>query len=212
MSEEKRKYVLAQLNSLPNAFQYMEVKSYIEQLEQENQYLKEVNSFSKRELYKINKERLEANLKLAKENENLKLRIDRNNSILAIMNSKLEEENKELKEKLKMKEILCFNMPKGVDIICLTKSDYERNKYEYETYENLVEISEIYKIQRNRWKKHSHKLAMKCDRYRIKLNEIERYIKEHLTDEDRFLMLNEWQVPELLKMLCDGRKWINGRN
>lgn len=27
------------------------------------------------------------------------------------------------------------------------------------------------------------------------------YIKEHLTDNGRFLMLNEWQVPDLLRML-----------
>lgn len=28
-----------------------------------------------------------------------------------------------------------------------------------------------------------------------------KYIKEHLTDNGRFLMLNEWQVPDLLRML-----------
>lgn len=31
--EEKRKYIFAQLNSLPNAFQYMEVTQYIKDLE-----------------------------------------------------------------------------------------------------------------------------------------------------------------------------------
>ena len=30
------------------------------------------------------------------------------------------------------------------------------------------------------------------------------YIKEHLTDKGRFLMLNEWQVPDLLKILGGG--------
>ena len=37
--EEKRKYVFAQLNSLPNAFQYVEVTNYIKSLEQQNQQL-----------------------------------------------------------------------------------------------------------------------------------------------------------------------------
>lgn len=41
-------------------------------LQQENQQLKEINSFSKRELYKINKDRLYANLKLVEENKKLK--------------------------------------------------------------------------------------------------------------------------------------------
>ncbi len=39
--EERKRYVLAQLNSLPNAFQYIEVTNYIDLLEQENQQLKE---------------------------------------------------------------------------------------------------------------------------------------------------------------------------
>lgn len=37
--EKKRKYIFAQLNSLPNAFQYVEVTNYIKSLEQENKEL-----------------------------------------------------------------------------------------------------------------------------------------------------------------------------
>lgn len=37
--DERRKYVFAQLNSLPNAFQYVEVTNYIKSLEQENEKL-----------------------------------------------------------------------------------------------------------------------------------------------------------------------------
>ena len=37
--EKKRKYIFAQLNSLPNAFQYVEVTNYIKSLEQENEKL-----------------------------------------------------------------------------------------------------------------------------------------------------------------------------
>lgn len=40
--EERRKYVISQLNSLPNAFQYVEVTNYIKNLEQESQKQKEV--------------------------------------------------------------------------------------------------------------------------------------------------------------------------
>ena len=39
--EKKRKYIFAQLNSLPNAFQYVEVTNYIKSLEEENNLLKE---------------------------------------------------------------------------------------------------------------------------------------------------------------------------
>lgn len=49
---------------------------YITNLQQENQQLKDVNSFSKRELYKINKDRLEANLKLVEENKKLKEQLE----------------------------------------------------------------------------------------------------------------------------------------
>lgn len=34
-------------------------------------------------------------------------------------------------------------------------------------------------------------------------DDVVEYIKEHLTDNGRFLMLNEWQVPDLLRMLGD---------
>ena len=40
--EEERNYVFAQLSSLPNAFQYVSVTNYIENLEQENKKYKEV--------------------------------------------------------------------------------------------------------------------------------------------------------------------------
>ena len=39
MNKEERKYIFAQLNSLPNAFQYVEVTNYIKSLEQENKEL-----------------------------------------------------------------------------------------------------------------------------------------------------------------------------
>ena len=48
--EEERNYVFAQLSSLPNAFQYVSVTNYIENLEQENKELKEENEFLKSEI------------------------------------------------------------------------------------------------------------------------------------------------------------------
>ena len=41
--EERKKYILAQLRSLPNATQYVEVTKYIENLEQQVKKQKEVN-------------------------------------------------------------------------------------------------------------------------------------------------------------------------
>lgn len=39
--EERKKYIFAQLNSLPNAFQYVEVTNYINSLESETTNLKQ---------------------------------------------------------------------------------------------------------------------------------------------------------------------------
>ena len=41
--EERKKYIFAQLRSLPNATQYVEVTKYIENLEQQVKKQKEVN-------------------------------------------------------------------------------------------------------------------------------------------------------------------------
>ena len=53
MNKEERKYIFAQLNSLPNAFQYVEVTNYIKSLEQQNKELaKEIDLWTS----KYNKE------------------------------------------------------------------------------------------------------------------------------------------------------------
>lgn len=49
-----------------------DVKNHLPTLIKEFQQLKSVNSYSKRMLYKINKDRLEANQRLLKENQKLK--------------------------------------------------------------------------------------------------------------------------------------------
>ena len=48
--EEKRKYIYAQLGSLPNTFQYVEVTKYIENLEQQVKKQKEAIDKAIREL------------------------------------------------------------------------------------------------------------------------------------------------------------------
>ena len=45
--EERRKYIFAQLSSLPNATQYVEVTKYIESLEQQVKKQKEVTNYQK---------------------------------------------------------------------------------------------------------------------------------------------------------------------
>ncbi len=56
--------------------------------------------------------------------------------------------------------------------------------------------------------KENEKLQEEQDHYKHLYSEVKKqkddvveYIKEHLTDNGRFLMLNEWQVPDLLRML-----------
>lgn len=57
----------------------------------ENAELKEVNNYSKRKLYKINKDRLEANLKLVEENERLKNRNEFLNQVCVGFDDKYED-------------------------------------------------------------------------------------------------------------------------
>lgn len=38
-------------------------------------------------------------------------------------------------------------------------------------------------------------------KYKEVINKAIKYIEKHLSDRGRFLMLNEWQVPELLSIL-----------
>lgn len=52
-----------------------------------------------------------------------------------------------------------------------------------------------------KWYKEAFDIEQERIKYKSVLDEIREYIKEHLTDNGRFLMLNEWQVPELLQIL-----------
>lgn len=54
---------------------------------------------------------------------------------------KLFVENNQLKEQLKSVEALtCFNLPDNINLITLTKPDYERNIKEYETLDKYKTI------------------------------------------------------------------------
>ena len=55
--EEERNYVFAQLSSLPNAFQYVSVTNYIENLEKENQELKDNWNYIKKILKEAKQEK-----------------------------------------------------------------------------------------------------------------------------------------------------------
>ena len=75
--EEERNYVFAQLSSLPNAFQYVSVTNYIENLERENKELKE--HIEKYEHYCKTtgiEELMKENKQLKEENEFLKSEIE----------------------------------------------------------------------------------------------------------------------------------------
>ena len=56
-------------------------------------------------------------------------------------NRQLQQENQQLKEELKLVESLaCFNMPNNTPMVCMFKTDYERNKYEYETLDKYKSV------------------------------------------------------------------------
>lgn len=45
------------------------------------------------------------------------------------------------------------------------------------------------------------KLQQENQKYKEVIDKAVEYIEKHLTDNGRFLMLNEWQVPDLLRIL-----------
>lgn len=63
-----------------------------------------------------------------------------------------------------------------------------------EDLEDKAKLSDKYFIERN-------ELYIENQQLKKQQDDVVEYIKEHLTDNGRFLMLNEWQVPDLLRML-----------
>lgn len=45
------------------------------------------------------------------------------------------------------------------------------------------------------------RLQQENHKYKEAIDKAVEYIEKHLTDNGRFLMLNEWQVPDLLRIL-----------
>ena len=45
------------------------------------------------------------------------------------------------------------------------------------------------------------RLQQEKQKYKEAIDKAVEYIEKHLTDNGRFLMLNEWQVPDLLRIL-----------
>ena len=80
---------------------------------------------------------------LEKENKHQKKVIDR-------LSRKIQKLTKKHIINDKFKEMLCFNMPDDVAIICMIKADYERNKSEYATFENLKSKNEFLMKRENK--------------------------------------------------------------
>lgn len=105
-------------------------------LQQENHYLKSVNSFSKMELYKINKDRLDANSRLVKENKYLKERVE----YLERSNNRKEETITSIRDELVITESVLDEIREYIngayEMGCYTKSI----SLDQENIEDLVEI------------------------------------------------------------------------
>ena len=67
------------------------------------------------------------------------------------------------------------------------------NKFYYLEDMTQKELNNL-ALERNNLRKENQQLKKQKE-------DVVEYIKEHLTDNGRFLMLNEWQVPDLLRML-----------
>lgn len=70
MTERDKEYYNQKIGELYSIIENQE--KIIRDLQEENKQLKSVNSISKRTLYKMNKDRLDANLKLVNENEKIR--------------------------------------------------------------------------------------------------------------------------------------------
>ena len=78
----------------------------------------------------------------------------------------------------------------------ITGKEFVGNDYSIEKFQNSKAVSNLIKeIEKLEHYKHLYSEVKK------QKDDVVEYIKEHLTDNGRFLMLNEWQVPDLLRML-----------
>ena len=69
------------------------------------------------------------------------------------------------------------------------------------TIKNPKKIAEFYKQLSEQKDIEIKQLKQKLQQKEDIINKAKEYIKKHLTDNGRFLMLNEWQVPDLLDIL-----------
>lgn len=103
----------------------------------------------------------------------------------------LQQENKLLKDKYNLRERKWEKWNTEKSILSSKMSEY-LCKYQNikREYKNQNDCLCKYKAENNQLQE--------------VIEEVRGYVKEHLTDNGRFLMLNEWQVPELLQILDKG--------
>lgn len=97
-------------------------------------------------------------------------------------NLELQRENQELRKQLEEMKAINNVLSKELTSDKMLKQDYLITCYG-------IPINEI------------PKLAEENKKYKETIDKAVEYIEKHLTDNGRFLMLNEWQVPDLLRIL-----------
>ena len=97
----------------------------------------------------------------------------------------LEKENKELREqKAELTNMVCNKVLASYEYSSPLKDSLNEANLKIIALEESKHLTELENTQ-----------------LKSVIKEIREYIKEHLTDKGRFLMLNEWQVPDLLQIL-----------
>lgn len=86
----------------------------------------------------------------------------------------LKERNDKLVNQYRDRDIRCVSLERQLD------------KLQQENLELRIQVSAREEV---------------ANKYKEVIDKAVEYIEKHLTDNGRFLMLNEWQVPDLLKIL-----------
>lgn len=94
------------------------------------------------------------------------------------------KENKIIKD-LKERNGKLVNQYRDRDIRCVSL-ERQLEKLQQENLELRIQVSAREEV---------------ANKYKEAIDKAVEYIEKHLTDNGRFLMLNEWQVPDLLRIL-----------
>lgn len=94
------------------------------------------------------------------------------------------KENKIIKD-LKERNEKLVNQYRDRDIRCVSL-ERQLEKLQQENLDLRIQVSAREEV---------------ANKYKEAIDKAVEYIEKHLTDNGRFLMLNEWQVPDLLRIL-----------